>query len=165
VLGEVTKPPKAGSKAGPKATAKKIGKRFVKGASGNPAGMKRGTKHRRTILLAEMSTDDRATVTEKIIKQAKRGCKVSQRMIQDRLEPIRKAVGKFKLPETISTLEDVDAALSSVINAQAAGKLLPDEVAAALATIEAKRVLIMSRTIDPQLREIERMLSDLKGRP
>ena len=37
--------------------------------------------------------------------------------------------------------------------------------AAALSTIEAKRVLIMSRNLEPQLREIEKMISDMKGRP
>jgi hypothetical protein len=156
---DADKPADAGSNAGPN-----VGKRFVKGKSGNAAGKKPGTKNKRTVMIAQMTADDRADIVEKIIRQARRGCRQSQKLIVSIVEPQRRTVGKFKLPKTIATLDDVDAALSSVADAQAAGKLLPDEVAAALATIEAKRVLILSRNLDPQLREIERLLADMKGR-
>jgi uncharacterized protein YqgV (UPF0045/DUF77 family) len=144
-------PPKAGSKAGP---AKKVGKRFTKGASGNPRGMKKGTKHRRTLLLAEMSQDDRAAIVEKIIKQALRGCRVSQRMIQDRIEPVRRARLKFKL-RPMATIADVVAAFDDIAAAVASGELTLDEAAAASIFIEKKRDAIETYDHEVRLKALE----------
>jgi hypothetical protein len=138
--------------------------KYLKGKSGNPSGKPPGTRNRKTILAEKLTENDADALLQKMYRKAMRGSESAARLILDRMRPVRKAAGKFKLPDTISTLDEVDAALSSVASAQSAGKLLPDEVAAALATIEAKRVLILSRNLDPQLREIEKMISNLKGR-
>lgn len=144
--------PKAGSDAGP---PKKTGKRFVKGQSGNPAGMKPGTKHRRTVMLAELSTDDRADVVDKILRQAKRGCRVSQRMIQDRTEPARKARVKFRLRSMV-TIDDVSAAHDDIAAAVAGGVLTLDEASAASNIIEKKREAIVSKFLLENLTTLER---------
>lgn len=52
--------PKAAQKAAPEAVTKKVrGKPFMKGKSGNPAGLKPGTRHRKTLMLEHMSDDAR----------------------------------------------------------------------------------------------------------
>jgi hypothetical protein len=42
--------------------------------------MKRGTRHRATLLIESMSDDDRAAIVAKIIGQAKRGDRASQKL-------------------------------------------------------------------------------------
>jgi Family of unknown function (DUF5681) len=161
----VTKPPDD-APAPPDPNRKKQGDgKFQKGVSGNRAGRPRGRRSITTQWTENMTQEEREAANAKLTRLLLKGDRAVLKMYADRTDPIRKAAGKFKLPDTIATLEDVDAALSSVVSAQSAGKLLPDEVAAALSTIEAKRVLIMSRNLEPQLGEIEKMISDMKGRP
>ena len=102
-----------------------------------------------------MSDDDREIIRDKIIRQAKRGCRASQKLIADRIEPPRRSVGKFKLPDTIATLEDVDTAILSLARAQAAGTILPDEATAALATIESIRETIRDKNAVKILKHLE----------
>jgi len=146
--------PPAPRKAGQKAGAKKVGKLFVKGKSGNPAGMRKGTRHRKTLLLAAMSQDDRADIVAKIIRQAKRGCRVSQKMIQDRIEPVRKARVKFKL-RPIATVDDVVAAFADVSAAVASEVLTLDEAASASIIIEKTRDAIRNKDMADRLAALE----------
>jgi hypothetical protein len=147
--------PNAAEKAAPDAAAKKVrGKPFTKGRSGNAAGKKPGTKNKKTLLLAEMSDDQRAAFVAKIIRQAERGCRVSQKLIADRIEPVRKARVKFKL-RPIATVDDVVAAFSDVAAAVASGKLTLDEAAAASTHIEKVREGIITRDIVHKLAALE----------
>jgi hypothetical protein len=126
---------------------------------GNP-GRRKGSRNPTKAWLDSLTDDDHAVAHAKMTKLLRRGDRVMVRLYLG----MRKVVGTFKLPKSIDTLEDVDAALSSVAKAQAAGELAPDEATAALATIGAKQALILSRNLEPQLREIEKMLADMKGR-
>jgi hypothetical protein len=152
-----TKPPAPPAKAGPKAGAKKAGKLFVKGTSGNPVGMKPGTKHRRTLLIAAMTADDRAAIVEKIIRQAKRGCRASQRLIADRIEPARKARVNFKLLP-IANVDDVVAAFDHVAAAVAQGVLTMDEAACACIIIEKTRDAIETKEIETRIAQLEQRM-------
>ena len=154
--------PKAGSNAGP---PKKTGKRFVKGKSGNPAGMKPGTKHRKTLMLERMAEDDRGTIVDKIIRQAKRGCRVSQKLIVDRIEPPRKGrAAPFALP-AIKTTADVVDALSAVSAAMAAGLLSPQEAVEIGAVIELARRAIEQQDLEARIRAMEEQFHTLRERP
>jgi hypothetical protein len=128
------------SKAGPKAEPKRTGApRFAKGKSGNPAGLKRGTKHKRTLLLAAMASDDRADIVAKIIRQAKRGDRASQRLIVDRTEPPRRGSPvKFALPDIV-TVADVVAAQRAITVAMSKGRLTPAEAVEVAAVVELAR--------------------------
>lgn len=141
-------PPNAGRNAGRAPP-------FVKGRSGNPAGKKKGTKHRKTLLLAAMTTDDRAAIVAKIIKQARNGCRPSQRLIADRIEPARRGSPvKFPLP-AIKTTGDVVVALASITAAMAAGKLSPAEAVEVAAIVELVRRAIETQEIEARLRTME----------
>jgi hypothetical protein len=144
--------PDAGENAGPKRTGAPP---FVKGKSGNPSGMRKGTKHRKTLLLAAMTDDDRAFVVRKIISQARRGCRASQRLIVDRLEPPRKGSPvKFPLPE-IKTVADVVTALASIATAMAKGRLTPTEAMEVSAVVELARRAIETNEMENRLAAIE----------
>ena len=147
--------PRTTPKAGPKAGAKKPGRLFTKGQSGNPRGMKRGTKHRKTLLLAAMSQDDREVIVGKIIRQARNGCRTSQRMIQDRIEPFRKgAPVRFALPPLV-TVADVVAAQNAITAAMSAGTLTPSEALEVAGVVELQRRAIETQEIETRLHALE----------
>jgi hypothetical protein len=135
------------------------GRPFPKGRSANPAGMKPGTQHIRTMLLASMSDDDRAAVVEKIIKQAKRGCRASQRLIADRTEPARKARVNFKLLP-MTNVDDVVAAFDHVAAAVAQGVLTLDEAASAAMIIEKTRDAIRHKDMADRIAALEARLGN-----
>jgi hypothetical protein len=147
------------SNAGPKAGPKRTGAPpWPKGRSGNPSGKKPGTKHRRTLLLAAMSTDDRAAIVEKIIRQAKRGDRASQRLIVDRTEPPRRGSPvKFALPDIVS-IGDVVAAQRAIAAAMSKGRLTPAESMEVAAVVELARRAIETNQLEERLRAIETMI-------
>jgi hypothetical protein len=144
------------TKAAPNAAPKrKVGRPFPPGKSANPAGMKKGTKHRRTLLLAAMTAEDHAAIVEKIIRQAKRGCRPSQRLIIDRTEPPRRGSPvKFAMPE-IKTSADIAVALSAVTAAMADGKISPEEAFEIGRVIEAQRSALERNDLEARLLKLE----------
>lgn len=104
-----------------------------------------------------MSQDDRAAIVEKIIRQALRGCRVSQRMIQDRIEPVRKARVKFKM-RPIANEADVVEAMADVAAAVAAELLSLDEAASACIIIEKTRDAIRNKDMAQRLAALEERL-------
>jgi hypothetical protein len=138
------------------AKKKPRGRPFPKGRSPNPAGMKPGTKHLRTILLAGMSDDDRASIVEKVIRQAKRGCRVSQKLIIDRTEPSRRGSPvKFALP-AIVTVADVVAAQAAIAAGMSSGHLTPSEAVEVSAVIELQRRATETQEVEIRLAALER---------
>jgi hypothetical protein len=142
-------------KAANAAKKKPRGRPFPKGRSANPAGMKPGTHHLRTMLLAAMSDDDRAAVVRKIISQARRGCRASQRLIVDRLEPPRKGSPvKFPLPPIV-TPADVVTAQAVITAAMSAGVLSPAEAVEVSAVVELGRRAIETEKLETRIRTME----------
>jgi len=124
--------------------------------------MRKGTRHKKTLLLAAMTDDDRATIVEKIIRQARKGCRVSQRLIVDRIEPARRGSPvKFALPE-IRTMTDVVSALASISTAMAKGRLTPTEAMEVAGVVELSRQAL--KTIDHETR-LERIEAMMRSEP
>jgi hypothetical protein len=151
----------AAANAAPNAAAKKvIGRPFPKGRSANPAGKKPGTKHRKTLWLAAMSDDDRAAIVAKIIRQARRGCRPSQKLIVDRTEPPRRGRPvKFPLPAIVTTA-DVVAAQAAITAAMADGQLSPAEAQEVAGVVELARRAIETNQLEARLAAIEIMMGD-----
>jgi hypothetical protein len=146
--------PKAAENAAPNAAAKKvIGRPFPKGRSANPAGKKRGTKHRKTLWLEAMSEDDRAAIIAKATRLAKNGDRAVLLHVLNHIDPPRRRV-KFPLPPIV-TVGDVVTAMASVVTAMGAGRLSPTEAAQVAAVIELQRAAIQTRDNEALLRQIE----------
>jgi hypothetical protein len=145
----------AGDPAPPVNNRSKTG-RFQKGQrSANPVGRKKGTRNRRTLLIEAMTDGDRATIVGKIIGQAKRGCRASQRLIADRIEPARKGrAAPFPLPE-IKTTGDVVNALAAIAAAMAAGLLSPAEAQEVASVVELSRRALETQEIEARLHVLE----------
>jgi hypothetical protein len=130
--------------------------RFQKGQrSANPAGRKRGARNRRTLFLEAMTDGEREDIVAKIIRQAKRGDRASQKLIVDRIEPPRKGrAAPFPLP-AIKTTGDVVTALEAVTAAMSAGQLSPTEAVEVAGVIELARRAIEMQDVEARLHALE----------
>ncbi|MET4752561.1 DUF5681 domain-containing protein [Bradyrhizobium sp. RT11b] len=138
--------------------AKTGGGKFQKGKSGNPSGRKPGSRNKKTLMLEHMSDDDRVAIVSKIIRQAKRGDRLSQKMIVDRIEPPRKGrAAPFALP-AIKTAGDVVTALEAVTAAMAAGLLSPAEAVEIAGVVELQRRAIEATQMEARLKTIEQRM-------
>jgi Family of unknown function (DUF5681) len=100
---------------------------WQKGQSGNPAGTKRGSRHRTTLLVEGMYSGEAEAVTRKVIELALAGDVACLRIATDRLlPPVRERPCSFKLPK-LETLNDASNALAMIIAGVTTGELLPSE--------------------------------------
>jgi uncharacterized protein DUF5681 len=120
--------------AQPDNAAKRQGGRFVKGQSGNPAGMPKGTRHHAT-RLAEALIDGRAKeLVDKAVDMALAGDPTAMRIVLDRLcPPRRERTISLDMP-SIKSATDLIAAAAALTDATAAGDITPSE-AASLSTL------------------------------
>ena len=122
---------------------------FKPGTSGNPAGKPAGTRSKSTQLLLVLMQDGAQKITQAVIEAAK--------IILARvMPPAKERPVCVDLPDT-STSEGVAAAQNAILQAVAAGDLLPGEASTLSAIVEAKR-----RAIETQ--ERAERITQLKNR-
>src|SRR5262245_47848151 len=128
--------------AEPKQPRRGPGRPFQRGQSGNPAGMRPGTRHRATMLAEKLMGDDIESVVRAVVKAAKDGDMTAARLVLDRIAPPRRASPVlFSLPP-VETVADVTKALGSVLARVARGELTPDEGIMIAGLLDAKRKAI-----------------------
>jgi Family of unknown function (DUF5681) len=128
---------------------------FQKGASGNPAGNHKGSRHKSTLLAEKILEDDRDGIINAVVAAAKKGDPTAMRLCVERLVPLRKGRPVvFDLP-AIETAADVANALGAIAGAMAAGELTPDEAGAVAGVLEAKRRGIETVDHEERLRKLE----------
>jgi hypothetical protein len=107
---------------------------WKKGQSGNPAGTKRGSRHKASLLAESLLDGECDRITRRCIYEALRGDTVALRLCLERLlPPIKSRPINFKLPE-LRTISDAQDALAKIIAGTTSGAILADE-AATLASI------------------------------
>jgi hypothetical protein len=155
----MTEPSDAANTAPNAAPKKKVrGKPFPKGRSGNPVGMRPGTRHRMTLLAEELMTDDVKAVIAKVVRKAKAGDMSAARMILDRIVPPRKGRAVlFPLPP-IKTTGDVVSALAAITAAMSGGQLSPAEALEVSSVVELQRRAIETQEIEVRLHALEERL-------
>lgn len=132
------------------------GRRWVKGQSGNPAGRRPGQRHRSTVLLEKLLTEDAAEVAQAVVELAKTGNIAAAKLVLDRACPVpRDRPVAIELPNIVDAAGCADAA-AAVLAAVARGELTPSEGAAITGLIEARR-----RSIE--LVELEARIAALEG--
>jgi Family of unknown function (DUF5681) len=138
-------------------TAKKQrGRPFQRGQSGNPAGCRRGSRHKAT-LAAEVLLDGEAdALARKAVELALAGDTTALRLCLERIiSPRKDRAVRFALP-VIVTNADLGAALGTVLTAVAAGELTPDEGTAIASLIEIKRKAIEIVELEARLTVLEK---------
>jgi Family of unknown function (DUF5681) len=133
--------------------------KFVPGRSANPAGKKRGTKNRRTIIAEKLLAGvDVAAILAKLERQAKKGDTAAARLILDRALPARRGLPiAIKLP-AIKTAQDCVAAMSVVMGALAAGRISTIEASELSNVIDATRRTIETIDLETRLAAIEALM-------
>jgi uncharacterized protein DUF5681 len=133
--------------------------KFAKGASANPAGRKRGTKNRRTVIAEKLLANvDVEAILAKLERQAKKGDTAAARLILDRALPVRRGMPvAIKLP-AITTAKDCVAAMSVVMGALAAGRISTIEASELSNVIDAARRTIETIEMETRLAAIEAMM-------
>ena len=128
------------------------GRPFTKGASGNPAGKRPGTRNRAT-LAAEVLLDGEAeTLTRKAIELAKQGDITALRLCLDRvLPPRRERPVQFRLP-VLQNASDAARATAAIVDAVAAGDLTAYEAAELGKLVEAFVRSIAAAEFDQRIR-------------
>ena len=134
---------------------------FKPGKSGNPAGRPKGIKDRR-VALREKLLPHADQLIEMVTTFAKSGDMAAMRIVMDRIipplkeEPIHVAIPK------IESAADCTQAQAAVVNAVAAGDMLPSEGQAISSLIEAQRRAFETTELAQQMRDLHEEISKLK---
>ena len=128
---------------------------FKPGTSGNPAGKPAGTRSKSTQLLLALMQDGAQKITQAVIDAAQGGDLMAAKIILDRvMPPAKERPVHVELPDT-STSEGVAAAQNAILQAVAAGELLPGEASTLSAIVEAKRRAIETQELTERITQLE----------
>jgi hypothetical protein len=109
--------------------AKKPPHRWKPGESGNPTGMRPGSRHKASLLAETLLDGEADRITRRCIYSALKGEPVALRLCLERLlPPVKSRPLRFKLP-VLETVADAQAALAAVVAGMTSGALLADEAA------------------------------------
>jgi hypothetical protein len=130
---------------------------WAPGVSGNPAGMKVGTRHRATRMAEKLMAGDAEAVVRAVIEAAKGGDMTAARLVLDRIAPpCRGRRVRLDLPPIV-TAADLVKALAAVADAMARGVLSAEEAQAAAAVLEHHRKAVETFDLERRITAIENM--------
>lgn len=128
---------------------------YKPGQSGNPKGKPAGTRSKATQLLLALMEGGAEDITNAVITAAKAGDLMAAKIILDRLiPPAKERPVNLDLPDT-KTAEGVSAAQSAILQAVAAGDLLPGEGQTLSAIVESKRRAIETQELSDRITQLE----------
>ena len=131
------------------------GGQFAPGCSGNPAGMKLGTRHRATRLAEKLMAGDAEAVVKAVVTAAKGGDMTAARLVLDRIAPpCRGRPVRLDLPPIVGAA-DLVKALAAVADAMARGVLSAEEAQAAAAVLEHHRKAVETLDLERRIAAIE----------
>lgn len=132
---------------------------FVKGASGNPRGKRKGTLHKATRAVQELLDGEAEALARKAVEMALDGDTTALRLCLERLCPParEKAISAgLALPSNL-TAENLPAAMEMIVKAVASGALLPGEGQALTGMLNG-----LGKALE--LSELEKRVAALEGR-
>jgi len=136
---------------------------FKKGQSGNPRGRPKGTLDKR-VALRDMLTPHAEELIKVCVDMALAGDTQALRVCMDRLvSPIREEPMHVTIPK-ITGADDCTKAQAAVLNAVAAGEMLPGEGQVLSGLINAQRLAYETSTMAKQLQDIQDDLDKIKSK-
>lgn len=137
---------------------------FKPGQSGNPTGRPKGIKDRR-VALREKLLPHADQLIEMVTTFAKSGDMTAMKIVMDRIiPPLREEPIHVSIPK-IDSAEDCVKAQAAVVNAVAAGEILPSDGQAMSGLIEAQRRAFETHELAKRMEAIEAALSNKGSRP
>ena len=131
------------------------GKRFTKGASGNPNGRRAGSRNKVTMLAEQLLEADAVAVVAAVLSAAKDGDMTAARLVLDRIAPARRSRAIVLSLPKIATVTDVSAALAEIVATMARGEISPAKANEVGAVIELYRRGLEAEDHERRLSEIE----------
>jgi hypothetical protein len=128
---------------------------WVKGQSGNPTGKPIGAKNKATRMVQAIMEGGAQEITEAVVGLAKDGDLSAARLVLERLVPPAKERPIFlALPDT-STAGGIAEAQQAILQAVAAGDLLPGEGSTLAGIVEARRKAVETLELEQRITALE----------
>jgi hypothetical protein len=125
--------------------------RWIPGQSGNPAGKKKGTRNRATLLAAALAEGEGERLVRLVIDKAFAGDHVAARFLLGRLCPApRGRAIALDLPRG-ARAGDVVAVFNATLAAMAAGEITPDEALAVTRVIDGRTKALKAWQLEKKL--------------
>lgn len=128
---------------------------WKKGESGNPTGKPAGARNKATIMVQSIMERGAKEITEAVVGLAKEGDLSAARLVLERLVPPAKERSIFlALPDTRSA-EGIAQAQAAILQAVAAGELLPGEGSTLAGIVEARRKAVETLELEARISALE----------
>lgn len=136
-------------------TGEEQGPRWEPGQSGNPAGRPKGSRHAALLALDAIGAEAGTEIMAAVVNAAKGGDMRAADILLRRLWPERKGRPVMLDLPTVSSPQDVAAALGAVSGAVAAGDLSPEEGAAMAGILELQRRAVETVELERRIATLE----------
>jgi hypothetical protein len=131
------------------------GRPFGRGVSGNPAGRRKGSRNRATIIGQALTETDRREIIGAVVAKAKQGNLIAAKIVLDRLWPTPKGrTVALALPPAVDA-NSIMQAHSAVVHSLASGAVTPDEAEAISRILAAHLRVIETAEIERRLQVLE----------
>jgi Family of unknown function (DUF5681) len=138
--------------------------RFRKGQSGNPAGRRRGSHNRKTLLMQQLFDGEGEALVRKAVEMGLAGDPTALRLCVERLvAPRRDRVVELDLPNLDGTA-DLPSVMRSVIRAGTEGRITPFEAQAFAQAVATAVEAIRTQYLEERLREVEETIETLEAK-
>lgn len=135
-------------------TLRTEGGTYAPGASGNPAGMKPGTKHART-LMAEAFQANGEAIAHVVIEKALKGDLMAAALVLQRLVPPKRPTSE-KTPFALDTRLPLAQQAAQVVQAVADGHLSADDAQTVLGCLSTYAAIVQADEMTRRLEALER---------
>jgi hypothetical protein len=136
---------------------------WAPGVSGNPAGMKVGTRHRATRMAEKLMAGDAEAVVNAVVTAAKGGDMTAARLVLDRIAPpCREAPVSLDLPR-LQTRADAGHVLSCLLAEAVRGEVTPGEAEKLARLVSEHHKAVQLTEMEERLRGLEEALGLAPG--
>ena len=128
---------------------------WKKGESGNPIGKPAGARNKATVMVTAIMERGAREITEAVVGLAKEGDLSAARLVLERLvPPAKERPICLSLPDT-STAAGIAQAQNVILQAVAAGDLLPGEGSTLAGIVEARRKAVETLELEQRITALE----------
>jgi hypothetical protein len=125
------------------------------GQSGNPKGRPRGSRNRVTLVALAAMEEGAEAIARKVVGLAKEGDMSAARLVLERLVPPAKERPIFLALPSTETATGIAEAQHAILQAVAAGDLLPGEGTALAGIVEARRKAVETLELEARISALE----------
>ena len=131
------------------------GRPFKKGQSGNPRGRPRGSRHKVSLAIDNLSEGEAEALTRKAIDLALEGDLIALRLCLERLcPPVKHRPVRIDMPTVESAAEAVGA-MTVVLESMSQGEITPGEAQALADVIEQFRRVLEAEELEQRVAALE----------